>query len=506
MVTPTNSPSRRFVPRAGRDVWTFLGPPGYLESIQGAGSIAAPLLAGASFTLVALVLQSTTPFGRWQDLALLLLVTAGLAQVFAVQSVIWTRRYMVTPDELRAWFPDDFTDNGERPTEWLLNVQADADESARTWANRTRMWINAGLSLLLAGIAVGVVPSGSISPMRWAVITVAWIGVAVEASWVTATVVDEPTRLGLLLRSAAIFTSGGATAAAGFAATAGTADGGPATWWAVALAVAATPLWLAARMDARLSHGRVRLYSPLTGGWAAIMQVALALVAPAVFILALSSALRRLAAERHETLSDLHPGVEELLPKGVSLGAHHRAWSRCAALPIASEEELAELLPASSEWLGQDGQPRLDELWDRLAHSPGCAVRVVDGGDATIEFGYYVVYPLLAETVRRIRSGQITTGRQLRPADLAPADLDPSPDPAAGWYIAIIWAPGAAWTRRCVIATLVDALAASGAGNAGSAARPVFASPATDQGRALMESYRFAPTGAQAGDIWVLEK
>jgi hypothetical protein len=96
MVNPTNLEPRRFVPRTGRDVWAFPGPPGYLESIQAAGSVAAPLLAGASFTLVALVLQSTTPFGRWQDLTLLLLlVGAGLAQVFAVQSVIWTRRYMI---------------------------------------------------------------------------------------------------------------------------------------------------------------------------------------------------------------------------------------------------------------------------------------------------------------------------------------------------------------------------------------------------------------------------
>ena len=91
MVNPTNLEPRRFAPRTGRDVWAFPGPPGYLESIQAAGSVAAPLLAGASFTLVALVLQSTTPFGRWQDL-MLLLVGAGLAQVFAAQSVIWTRR------------------------------------------------------------------------------------------------------------------------------------------------------------------------------------------------------------------------------------------------------------------------------------------------------------------------------------------------------------------------------------------------------------------------------
>src|SRR6185437_14336560 len=123
MANPTNPPPRRFVQRTGRDVWTTSGPPAYLESIQAAGTVAAPLLAGASFTLVALVLQSPTPFGRWQDVSLLLFVAAGLAQIFAVQSVIWTRRYMVTPDELRQWLPDDFTDHGERPTQWIRLLQ-----------------------------------------------------------------------------------------------------------------------------------------------------------------------------------------------------------------------------------------------------------------------------------------------------------------------------------------------------------------------------------------------
>ena len=357
MVNPTNSESRRFTPRTGRDVWTFPGPPGYLESIQAAGSVAAPLLAGASFTLVALVLQSTTPFGRWQDLALFLFVGAGLAQVFAVQSVIWTRRYMATPDELKQWFPDDFTDNGERPTQWLLNVQGYNDQKARKWADRTRRWINAGISLLLAGIAVGVVPPGHISPMRWAVITLAWTGVAVEASWVIATAVDEPARPGMLLRSAAIFTSGGATAATGVAATAGTADGAPAAWWAVALAVVAAPLWLAVLTGARYSHGRVRLFAPLIGFWA-WAQAALALLAPAIFVLALWSAIRQLAENRHQTVSGLHPGTERLLPGDVSIYAHHRAWSRCTALPVSSRDGVAELLRESGADLGQAGPAR----------------------------------------------------------------------------------------------------------------------------------------------------
>lgn len=494
MVNPTNRRPRRYVPRTGRDVWTPAEPLGYLESIQAAGSVAAPLLAAASFTLVALVLQSSTPFGRWENLALLLFVAAGLAQVFAVQSVIWTRRYMATPDEFKEWFPDDFANGGERPTQWLADLQEFYDQTAEKWAERTRLWINVGISLLLAGIAVGVVPPMHISSWRWAVITVAWVGVAVEVSWVTAAMVGEPARRGLLLRLAALYTSGGATAAAGFAATADTPHGGSATGWAIALAILAVPIWLAAATDARLSHGRVRAGSPVSG-LRSFVWAAAAVLAPAVFFLALGSAIRKLAQSRRAKLAGQHPGVAELLPKDVRLGAHHRAWSRCTASAVTESAELAELLDESAQRLGPLRQPSLPQLRKQLARSPGCVVEVVDADDERKRFGYYIVYPLLADAVGHLKSGQITDGHQLEPLDLA----EPT-ETAEGWYVSVIWAQGPEWTRRGVIASLVDALAASGAGTKG---RPVFASPATDQGRMLMRRYGFVPVGASADDIWI---
>lgn len=495
MASPTNPRPRRFVRRTGRDVWTTPGPLAYLESIQAAGTVAAPLLAGASFTLVALVLQSPTAFGRWQDISLLLFVAAGLAQIFAVQSVIWTRRYMATPDDLMQWYPDELTDRGERPTRWLQLLQQLNYERAMRWAGRTRTWINAGITLLLAGIAVGVVPPGPISSVRWPVITVAWIGVAVEASWVAAMVLDERARLGMLVRSGAVFTAGGATAAAAVAA-AGT-TGGAATWWAVVLALAAALFWLAACTDARLSHGRVQVRAPLTAGLA-VARAALAPVAPAVFVLALWSAIGGFANNRHQRLRAQHPGVQELLPKGVSLRAHHRAWSRCVALPVTTRGDLAGLLDESNRLLGPDGQPELTGLWEKVVRSPDCVVQVIDRDDDGARLGYYAVYPLLETAVGRLRSGQITVGGQLGPTDVAV-----SPDSIAGWYIAIIWAPGRPWTRRCVIATLVDALAAAGAG---SAAQPVFGQPVTPQGRSLMQQYGFTAVRAAGDAISVLEK
>jgi hypothetical protein len=297
---------------------------------------------------------------------------------------------------------------------------------------------------------------------------------------VAAMLLGERARLGMLVRSGAIFTAGGATAAACFAA-AGT-PGRAATWWAVALALAAALFWLAACTDARLWHGRVRVRAPLTGG-PAIVRAALAPVAPAVFVLALWSAIGEIAKDRHQALRAQHPGVQELLPAGVSLGAHHRAWSRCVALPAAAGD-LAGLLAESGPLLAPDRQPELGELREKVARSPGCVVQVIDRDDDRARLGYYAVYPLLEAAVRRLRSGQITDGGQLRPTDLAV-----SPATTEGWYIAIIWAPGPPWARRCVIATLVDALAAAGAG----AAQPVFGQPVTHRAGRLCDSTASLP-------------
>lgn len=469
MIRPTNLETRTYAPRAGHEIWTQLGPPGYLDSIQEAGTIAAPLLAGASFTLVALALQSATPFGRWQDLALLLLVAAGIAQVFAVQSVIWMRRYMVAPGELRQWFPADFAADGQTPSQWLANVQGQNADRASRWATWTRRWLNAGISLLLAGVAVGVVPVGQVNPLRWALIAVAWAGVAAELTWVLATLVDEPTRPRMVASSAAIVTSGGAATAAGFAATTGGSGSGLALWWAVTLAAVAVPFWLAALTDARFAYGRVWYQSPLTGpsGW---LRAAAIVFAPVVFALATWLVLGMLSEEQIAVLSDLHPGVRCLLPAGSGLRAHHRAWSRCTALPVSSEHDLVRLLRESGQYLGPDGQPRVADFRQRHPCPLDCVVMVTGRDRARTLYGYFVVYPLTPATVERVRAGRLA-GQQFLPADLAAPPAD-----AAGWYIAEIWASGPAWQRGSVAATLIDALAASGGGGTD---HPVFAPTAT---------------------------
>jgi hypothetical protein len=175
--------SREPVSREPRQVWAAPSPLGYLESIQAAGALAAPLLAGASFTLAALTLQASQPFARWPGIALVCFVTAGVAQVFAVECVIWARGYTVTPDELRQWYSEHFGTDESGPDQWLRNMQREQITRARLWARRTRWSLNAGLLALLVGITLSVIPPGRIGGQRWGAIVVAALGALVELRW-----------------------------------------------------------------------------------------------------------------------------------------------------------------------------------------------------------------------------------------------------------------------------------------------------------------------------------
>jgi hypothetical protein len=481
----------RASPRTGRDVWTKPGLPGHLDSTQAAGGFAAPLLATASFALVALVLQANPSFTRWPDLALLCFIGAGLAQVFAVQCVVWTRRYMTTPDELRQWLPDDFSSPGERPTAWLLEYQRDHQAQAQAWARRTALWINVGVSLLLAGIAVSVVPPGHIGEARVAVIVVADAGVAVEASWVaTMGMRGDSLRRTFRTRLAEIAICGAALAAAALAGLA-TGTGFPvAAWWAISLAAVTVAPRLGALCGLRLRYGRLWYRRP-SAGWRGTLRGIGTLLPPVTFVLAVKSAARLLARERNGRLQAAHPGIDQLLPRGVTLRAHHRALARCVAVAPAVDQ-LGELLKESGSELG-DGQPTPEALADRVRRAPDCVLTVIDRHDWQTRFGYFIVYPLRESAVHRIRRGEIGAGRELTSADLVP-----SAEASAGSYVSVIWAPGEKWTRQCVIATLVEWLAAA---DWYDAPRPVFGRPANARGQALMQEYGFHPITAQDG-VW----
>jgi hypothetical protein len=118
-----------------------------------AASVAGPLLAAISFTLVVLVLQADTPVTRWRDVSLLLFVSAGLVFVFHVQAAMWADRY------------------GER-AEGLF------------WEDLGSLLYDVGVMLVIAGVGVLLVPNGPISAIRWITIVITTVALMLEIAWV----------------------------------------------------------------------------------------------------------------------------------------------------------------------------------------------------------------------------------------------------------------------------------------------------------------------------------
>lgn len=172
--------------------WRPPVPVGYLDSIQAVGGFAAPLLAGASFTLAVLELQSvsgSTAVSRWPDASLALLVAAGLLQIATVQATAWTRRYMCSPGDLLQWFPDEQTDGV--PSPFLLGMQESHLRQAHRWATAARGFYHSGIVALLAGLLVASVPRGDLNGARWTVIAVCATGIAGELAWLVRAVFLE---------------------------------------------------------------------------------------------------------------------------------------------------------------------------------------------------------------------------------------------------------------------------------------------------------------------------
>lgn len=161
------------------------GPPtpiGYHAALQSVGGIAAPLLAGFSFTMTSVLLTASSHPLRWLNVALALFVAAGLVLIFAVQSAVWLQSYAAKPSDYMDWYPQNVF--GSSPDSTLVKKQIDDFGKAGKWAKRTRRLYNLGILLLLGAITTAVVPPGSISLERAVVIGIGAVGFLVELVWV----------------------------------------------------------------------------------------------------------------------------------------------------------------------------------------------------------------------------------------------------------------------------------------------------------------------------------
>lgn len=174
------------MPSAG--MWNPPLPPGYLPSIQTLGSAVAPLLAGAAFTMTALLFPSLaappqSAFSKWPEISLALFVATGICMISTVQAALWVRRYECTPDELCQWWPEH-VNRQEEPDAWLRTVQSNLRKEAYAWAERARAFFHVGILCLLAGVAVVSQPPSGMDPGRTILVLVAWGSFIGEVIWI----------------------------------------------------------------------------------------------------------------------------------------------------------------------------------------------------------------------------------------------------------------------------------------------------------------------------------
>jgi hypothetical protein len=145
------------------------------------GSVAAPLLAGFSLTLTLLVLQADKGDFRWPDATVLVLVAAAVAFIMVIQFSFWARQYVVTPSELKDWWPD-FETNDERARAVFSEQRGHALLHKR-WAARARVGYNVSVGLLLSGLALALIPEGPVSLGRVGGIAIIGAGLIYEVVW-----------------------------------------------------------------------------------------------------------------------------------------------------------------------------------------------------------------------------------------------------------------------------------------------------------------------------------
>jgi hypothetical protein len=164
---------------------------GYAAAVEGMGAVAAPLLAGFSIALVALVIQGSSDL-RYANLALLVFVAAALAFIACVQFTFHARSFVVTPPELEMWWSDSVEPDRREQLRWEQRLYFRNHEM---WARRAGHMYNVGLLALLLGLVATVLPVGPISDApvgRLLVVALAALGFSAEFAWVALGYLRKP--------------------------------------------------------------------------------------------------------------------------------------------------------------------------------------------------------------------------------------------------------------------------------------------------------------------------
>jgi hypothetical protein len=219
-------------------VWVSEANIGFRRSIEAAGTVASPLLAGFSFTLLVLLLPSlgsskTTVYGERglriateeqhfsaaPEIAAILFLLAGLLLVASIQTAITVRYHAQTPTNYAEWFPQYFREgeHGDDPPADLKGWSWEGVEPARVgdkwiggwarkhlheqlvlanwWASLTRWIYHLGILALLSGLALLVLPPNDQATLgRWLLFGIASAGALGEAAWICAVKSERPSK------------------------------------------------------------------------------------------------------------------------------------------------------------------------------------------------------------------------------------------------------------------------------------------------------------------------
>jgi hypothetical protein len=161
-----------------RTYWSVPAPYGYASAIDGFGTVAAPLLAGFGTVVIGITvpLKADSPV-RYPGTATAFVALSVLLLLGSVQCSIWARQYAVTPAQMLEWWPDaDARKDDIRITQWRYA------SLAAKWLLRARRTYEAGITALLIGVLVILVPK-EWTPSRIGAVALVGIGVVLEVLW-----------------------------------------------------------------------------------------------------------------------------------------------------------------------------------------------------------------------------------------------------------------------------------------------------------------------------------
>ena len=153
---------------------------GYHHAVQSVSSVASPLLAGFSVTMLVLVVQGPR-YLRWPELALCLLVFSAIGFISSLQFGIWARSYVATPNEIMQWWPE--AAEGSAILSRLMYEQSSDHDRHLKLASWTMLSFNLSVPILFGALTAALVPSAPIPPARWVAIIIMGLATATELGW-----------------------------------------------------------------------------------------------------------------------------------------------------------------------------------------------------------------------------------------------------------------------------------------------------------------------------------